>query len=231
MRRLILELAENEISQVGIAIPPFQKIKSLELLHFLRQDSEEFAAIWRVELKTPSLNAKDLPLAGLVSEVQILEQEKSGAYTVFVRGGPILSSLLSSFGVTEGYLFPPIAIRGGKIKICFLGSSRQISDFLEKLKGRGIHYRVVLLAEANFGPDSPLNQLTKKQKEVLTTAYRLGYYDIPRRINSDQLAEKLKIANSTLVEHLRKAERRLIVQVLTRGTDFWFDDSPAEKVP
>jgi hypothetical protein len=228
MRRLILELAEHEISQVGIAIPPFQKIKSLELIHFLRQDSEEFAAIWRVELKTPSLNAKDLPLAGLVSEVQILEQEKSGAYTVFVRGGPILSSLLVSFGVTEGYLFPPIAIRGGKIKICFLGSSRQISDFLEKLALHGIHYRVVLLAEANFGPDSPLNQLTKgKGRFNHRLPPRLLRH--PRKANSNQLAEKLKIANSTLVEHLRKAERRLIVQALTGGTDFWFDEAPKEK--
>jgi hypothetical protein len=229
MRRLILELTQNELTRVGIEIPLFSHLKSIELLHFLRQDSEGFAAIWRVELNDPSLSAKDIPLAGLLSEIQILEQEKTGAYTIFVRGGPILSTALSSLGVTDGYLFPPLAIRDGKIRLTFLGSSKDVSNLLEKMEAAEIHYKVVLLSDAAFGPDSIINQLTEKQHDVLTTAYRLGYYDIPRRINSNQLAEKLKIANSTLVEHLRKAERRLLVQVLTQGNDFWLDEAPAEK--
>jgi predicted DNA binding protein len=58
--------------------------------------------------------------------------------------------------------------------------------------------------------------LTEKQREVLISAHKLGYYDIPRRINSDQLAEHLDIANSTLVEHLRKAEQRLLVHILAQ---------------
>jgi hypothetical protein len=229
MRRLILELTEEELSRIGINIPMFQHIKSLELLHFLRQDWEEFAAVWRVVFKDTAFKAKDLLSTGLLAEVQVLEQEKSGAYTVFIRGGPILSSVLNSMGVVDGYLFPPLAIRDGKIKLSFLGNSKQVSTFLEKMDARGVNYRVVMLTEASFGPDSPLTQLTDKQREVLITAYKLGYYDIPRRINSDQLDARLKIGNSTLVEHLRKAERRLLVQVLTRGNDFWINDSLPEK--
>ena len=72
--------------------------------------------------------------------------------------------------------------------------------------------------------------IEEKQREVLITAYKLGYYDIPRRINSDQLAEKLGIVNSTLVEHLRKAERRLLAQVLEQRNDFWYDEVHADKV-
>jgi hypothetical protein len=229
MRRLILELTEQDLSQLGIEIPLFQHIKSIELLHFLRQDWEEFAAIWRVEFKDFSFKAKDLLSTGMLAEVQVLEQEKNGAYTVFIRGGPILSSVLNSLGVVDGYLFPPLAIRDGKIKISFLGSPKQVETFLQKMDDRHIKYRVMMLSEATFGPDSPLNQLTEKQRQVLTTAYRLGYYDIPRRITTDQLAEKLRIGNSTCVEHLRKAERRLLVQVLTRGTDFWLDEPTTKK--
>jgi predicted DNA binding protein len=111
-------------------------------------------------------------------------------------------------------LFPPIGIRDGKIKISFLGSEGQVREFLEKVDAIGIRYRVVMLTDADFSPISPLNHLTAKQREVLITAYKLGYYDIPRKINSDQLAEKLGIVNSTLVEHLRKAEHRLLVYVI-----------------
>lgn len=230
MRRLILEVSEKELSKVGIEIPPFQKIKSLELLHLLRQDQEEFAAIWRVEFKDASSKIEDLLADGFLVEVQLLEKEKNGTYTVFMRGGPILSSVLSSVGVSAGYLFPPLGIRDGKLKISFLGSSRQVGDFLEKINAKGIRFKVVLLSDASFSPDSPLNRLTEKQREVLITAYKLGYYDIPRRINSDQLAEKLGIVNSTLVEHLRKAERRLLAQVLEQRNDFWYDEVHADKV-
>ena len=48
MRRLILEISEKELTKAGIELPPLMKIKSLELLYFLRQDAEEFAAISRV---------------------------------------------------------------------------------------------------------------------------------------------------------------------------------------
>jgi len=216
MRRLILEFSEKELTKVGIDIPPFQKIKSLELLHFLRQDQEEFGAIWRVEFKNETSQIEDLLADGFLVEVQLLEKEKDGKYTVFMRGGPILSSVLSSVGVKAGYFFPPLGIRDGKIKISFLGNTKQVRDFLEKIDTIGIRYKVILLGDANFSPDSPLNKLTEKQREVLISAYKLGYYDIPRRINSDQLAEHLDIANSTLVEHLRKAEQRLLVHILAQ---------------
>jgi hypothetical protein len=217
MRRLILEASEKELSKVGVEIQPFQKIKSLDLLHFLRQDREEFAAIWRVEFKDASSRIEDLLAGGFLVEVQLLEQEKSRTYIVFMRGGPSLSSVLDSLGLAGGYLFPPLGIREGKIKISFLGSAQQVGEFLEKITAFGIRYRVVLLTDANFSPDSPLNKLTEKQREVLIAAYKLGYYDIPRRINSEELAKKLDIVSSTLGEHLRKAERRLLNNILTEA--------------
>jgi predicted DNA binding protein len=85
---------------------------------------------------------------------------------------------------------------------------------MEKIDYMGIRYRVVLLTDANFSPISPLNQLTEKQREVLIAAHKMGYYDIPRRITSQELGKKLGLVDSTVVEHLRKAEQRLMTQIL-----------------
>jgi hypothetical protein len=219
MRRLILEVPEKELAKVGIEVSVFQKIKSLELLYFLRQDQEEFAAIAHLEFKDPTTKVGVLLANGFLVESQVLEQKQKGIYTVFMRGGPSLSSILNSIGVKSGYLFPPVGIRDGKIKISFLGSARQVREFLEKMNVAEIRYRVVMLADADFSPISPLNNLTEKQREALIDAYKLGYYDIPRKINSDQLAEQLGIANSTLVEHLRKAERCLVMGVLEQRNE------------
>jgi hypothetical protein len=217
MRRLILEASEKELSKVGVAISPVQKIKSLDLLFVLRQDREEFAAVSRIEFKDATSKIEDLLVDGFLIEVQLLEQEKSRTYTVFMRGGPSLSSVLESLGLSGGYLFPPLEIRDGKIKICYLGNNKQVGEFLEKVTALGIRFKVVLLTDANFSPDSPLNKLTEKQKKVLMAAYKLGYYDIPRRINSEELAKKLNIGSSTFGEHLRKAERSLLIHILAEA--------------
>jgi predicted DNA binding protein len=214
MRRLILEVSEKELTKAGIELPPLAKIKSLELLYFLRQDAEEFAAITRIQFKDNTTTFEEFPKGELLIDAQIIEREKNGAYIAFIRSGPSLSSVLSYIGIEDGYLFPPLGIREGKVKFSFLGSEPQIKDFMEKIDAIGIKYRVVLLADADFSPVSVLNQLTQKQREVLIAAYKYGYYDIPRKITSEELANKLGLVDSTVVEHLRKAEQRLITHVL-----------------
>jgi hypothetical protein len=214
MRRLILEISEKELMKFGFEMQSFQKIKSLEFLHFLRQDPEQFAVISRIEFKEDSSKIEDLLDGGLFVEAQVLEKENNRTYTVFLKGGPSLSSILDYLGL-RGYLFPPLEVREDRVTISFLGSSAQVGEFVNKITVFGIKHRVVSLTEANFSPESPLSALTEKQREVLVAAYKLGYYDMPRRINSEKLAEKLNIGGATLGEHLRKAERRLLEHILS----------------
>ena len=214
MRRLILEVSEKELSKVGIELPPFRNVKSLELLYFLKQDQNEFAAISEINFKDENTKIEDLLFGGLLVDIQVLEKQKNGAYIVFLRSGPSLSSVLSSIGIESGYLFPPLGIADGKVKFSFLGNTQQVKEFCEGIAKIGIHYKVILLTDLNFSPISPLNQLTEKQREVLITAYKMGYYDVPRKLNSNDIAKKLGLVNSTVVEHLRKAEQRLIKQIL-----------------
>ena len=214
MRRLILEVTQKELTKIGIEIPPVKKIKSLKLLYFLRQDHEEFAAISEIHFYDSTGKVEDMLVGGFLVDTQLLEKQKNGAHIVFMRGGPSLSSVLSSIGIEGGYLFTPIEIGEGKIKISFLGSELQVKKFLETIDKLGIRYRIVMLGDADFSPASPLNQLTEKQREVLIAAYKLGYYDIPRKITSEELAKNLNLVDSTVVEHLRKAEQRLITHIL-----------------
>jgi predicted DNA binding protein len=214
MRRLILEVSEEELLKVGIEIPPFKNIKSLELLYFVRQDFKEFAAMAQVEFINPEAKMDELFEGGYIVDAQVLERQKNGAYIIFIRSGPTISSALSSIGIESGYLFPPLGMGDGKVKFSFLGNEPQIKAFLESIDQIGMHYKILLLSDLNFSPISPLNQLTGKQRDVLLMAYKTGYYDIPRRITSENLAKKLGLGDSTVVEHLRKAEQRLIRQII-----------------
>ena len=52
--------------------------------------------------------------------------------------------------------------------------------------------------------------LTDRQSEALKRAYGNGYYDFPKKTSSREVAESMGISQSTLLEHLNKAEHKII---------------------
>ena len=60
-------------------------------------------------------------------------------------------------------------------------------------------------------------RLTDRQLEVLRTAYRMGYFERPRRANGSEIAEALDIAPSTFAEHLAAAQSKLLADLLEDG--------------
>ncbi|MFC4358411.1 GAF domain-containing protein [Halobium salinum] len=64
-------------------------------------------------------------------------------------------------------------------------------------------------------------ELTDRQREVLQTAYRSGFFESPRVNSATDVTELLDISQSTFSYHLREAERKLC--------EFLFDETtPAE---
>jgi predicted DNA binding protein len=81
---------------------------------------------------------------------------------------------------------------------------------LESNKWSNNSFKILGLTSIDKKGESLLSKLSIKQRQMLLTAYALGYYEVPRRISSDDLSRHLNIDKSTIVEHLRKAERKLI---------------------
>lgn len=65
----------------------------------------------------------------------------------------------------------------------------------------------------------PFAALTDRQTEVLSTAYRRGFFDQPKGVSGDELADQFDISRSTLHQHLRTAERKLLGTILDRSPD------------
>ncbi|MFC5278945.1 helix-turn-helix domain-containing protein [Halorubrum rubrum] len=69
------------------------------------------------------------------------------------------------------------------------------------------------------------NELSTEQLTVLRTAHRMGYFDVPRRASADDIATELDIAQSTLSERLRVAEKRLFDLVFSAPDGASADDA------
>lgn len=65
--------------------------------------------------------------------------------------------------------------------------------------------------------DTPESLLSGRQSEVLRAALEAGYYEWPRDRDAKSIAADLDIAHSTFLEHLRKAERTLLIDALSRN--------------
>lgn len=55
-----------------------------------------------------------------------------------------------------------------------------------------------------------LQAFPDRQREVLNTAIEMGYYEMPRATTLEELAERVGVAKTTVSQHLRKAERKVI---------------------
>ena len=57
---------------------------------------------------------------------------------------------------------------------------------------------------------SPSSDLSPRQAEVVRAAIEAGYFEWPRRTDAKTVAASLGISHSTFLEHLRKAEGKLL---------------------
>lgn len=65
------------------------------------------------------------------------------------------------------------------------------------------------------------SRLTDRQYEVIERALERGYFEWPRETDSEALAAELGISRATFLEHLRKAQSKLLADALEggRGSD------------
>jgi len=191
MRKMVLEISETEIAKLPNT--PVHMVKSNEILRLLRFDDKEFAAVMRIELKDPSFKIEDmLSYTQLTNaKVELLEQDNNGGLTYFVKGElskGTKQQRLNSIGLSFGGYFPtPLEIIEGKIRMTFLGKPKQLKTLLKAFENIGLHYKVILLAEASFSPSAPLSCLTQKQRNVLVASFKEEYYDVPRKIGHKSL--------------------------------------------
>ena len=71
-----------------------------------------------------------------------------------------------------------------------------------------------LMSKAFMVPtDELLAELTGKQAEALVAAIEAGYYRVPRKVRTEDIARRRKVPRTTFEEHVRKAEAKIMASV------------------
>jgi predicted DNA binding protein len=94
----------------------------------------------------------------------------------------------------------------------------EVSDTVAYCKDHGIPFEITSIREMD-SDSSGRYGLTEAQYEALTTAYGSGYFEIPRGIDLNELAEELDISHQALSERLRRASAALVEDTLLTESD------------
>jgi len=194
-----------------------EKVEVLEALRCFKCDAEGLAIICRIRLKDRSITVQDLLMGnGLLTNIEFLYKEKDGSLVVFIEGRSVVPKLSKDIKPPKMLMArPPNFLDVDRMKVEMIGKENEIKEFLHYTNTwAGNSFKILGLTSIDAKGESLLSMLTARQRQMLLTAYTLGYYDVPRRISSDDLSRHLNVDKSTIVEHLRKAERKLMGSII-----------------
>jgi hypothetical protein len=190
-----------------------EKVKVLDALRCFKCDTQGLAIICRLRLKDRSMTIQDLLMGkGLLTNIELLYKEKDGSLVVFIEGRSCVPKPPKDIKQPKMLMArPPDFLDVDRMKVEMIGKEDEIKKLLQYASKWGNNsFKVLGLTSIDAKGESLLSKLTLRQRHMLLAAYALGYYDVPRRISSDDLSTHLDVDKSTIVEHLRKAERKLI---------------------
>jgi predicted DNA binding protein len=214
MRKITLDIEFNDAARKAQRAT-FEHIEYYRVLEVLKLDYAEGLYVDLIECKTRgNASIRDLKSIGNMEILSVLRSE-GDKHLCLVKGRESKKDTASLREADTNLIFTtPSMISEERAIVSFIGSERDISTFVKLTKAKVGRVTSLSLKKAVYERKDVLSALTDKQKEVLMAAHRNGYYDIPRRISSERLSRKVGLSKPTLLEHLRKAERRMVGAIL-----------------
>jgi predicted DNA binding protein len=214
MRKVVIEI-EPYVTTKEAQKPLFTHIRSYEVLEVLKMDREKSIYVDLIECHLKeNVSIDDLTSIGDMEILSVIRSE--GDKHVCLVLGHQTEAASEAFGGPELNLIytAPSLISEDKVIVSFISSQKDMRKFVEMVKARVGKVVNISFKQSTYEKKHLLSVLTDKQREIMAAAYRYGYYDIPTGISSERLAQKMKISKPTLLEHLRKAERRILTEIL-----------------
>ena len=214
MRKLTLDMVPSGSTKEAMR-PIFDKIQSYEILESLKIDLEECICIDLVEfILKDDVDIKDLAYIGEMEILSVMRSDGNRHVCLIKHHEPEASrDEFRDFDLNIIYTAPTM-ISEDRMVISILGEQAELKRFVELVRPTAERITNMTFKRAAYQKQDILSALTDRQRETVIAAYHHGYYDYPKRISSEDLAKKIRISKGTMIEHLRKAESRILSEIL-----------------
>ncbi|RDI72675.1 helix-turn-helix domain-containing protein [Halopelagius longus] len=164
------------------------------------RDSELTESVWETDEEAGA----ETPVAGSATRGLVVRYD--------------LSNSINDALVSRGFIpDEPVRMQDGRERWTVLvhETRRTVHDRLEEVREEmDADVRVELITAPVDGTGMfRTDALSERQREVYRLARRRGYYTWPRKVSAGELAAEAGVSKATLLEHLRKAESKLLGDV------------------
>ena len=141
----------------------------------------------------------------------VAERTDSHVYVISFTAPELPERLEETAADLVGTCDPDVDDRGATMSL--VGPHEAISGQIGEYEKAGVSPTLERIGGYQ-GPNYPLDGLTARQREVIETAWEMGYYEVPKEVSADDIAAEIDLESSTVNEHLQRAERNLLGQFL-----------------
>lgn len=107
----------------------------------------------------------------------------------------------------------PIVYGDGTMSARVVGDAAVLQRALDTAPS-GVDVRIDEIGRLRGHADDPVTKLSDRQREAVTVALELGYYNQPRGATHEDVAAELGCAPPTASDHLQKAEANIVRAVM-----------------
>jgi nitrogen regulatory protein PII-like uncharacterized protein len=213
MRKVTVDIQLNpKMKKAGG--PILDALKSLRVIEVLKIDFEKGIKAFVAEMEFKEGHTLDEFREQKNMEVLNVLKEEGNKYTCIIKGHvpKQFKKMMKEFDL-DLIWDAPMLLSSDKVVFSAIGDQKNIKKFIEAINLIGKATNISFKKGA-FKEHDLLSVLTDKQREIVIEAMKTGYYDYPKKINSEDLSKRVGVSKATLLEHLRKAEGRLLKNLL-----------------
>ncbi len=225
MKTISFEFRTADLEAIGL-IPRgfFSRYEEVELLETLRLERGWRLQLLRVRRRGPLRTAVELAresqrirrMYGL-EELELVERRpRTRDYILLVRqrNPAEIARLLT---VAGGEITPVAPFRADPehTVATFYGDETALRRVVSRLGRDGMPFQVLRTSGRPYWGPTGSEELTERQRSILSRAWALGYYSVPRRTSLTRLAKVTGQSPPALSKMLRRAEGRLVARFLS----------------
>ncbi len=182
----------------------------MEISYFLPYDLEKSIGNSIIEIMHYNIDSiiQEIRNHPSVFQFSILEQEDKKVKFNVKTKDPYLLYAVIKCGVLINF---PVRVKDGYAYWRLISSRKSIDQLLTLFEQRNIDFELLRIGKSPYLLEDEKHKLTYNESNVLDEAISLGFFEIPRNISLEELANKLGKSKSALSVMLRKIIKKKVM--------------------
>ncbi|MFW9940652.1 MAG: helix-turn-helix domain-containing protein [Candidatus Thorarchaeota archaeon] len=187
----------------------FPDIK-MEISYFLPYDLEKSIGNSAIEILHYNIDSiiEAIKTHSSVIDFGILEQEENRVKFNVKTKDPYLLYAVIKCGVLIDF---PVRVEDGYAYWRLVSSREQIDQLLTLFEQKNIDFELLRIGKSPYSLEDDKNKLTLDELNILDKAISLGFFEIPRKISLEELANQMGKSKSALSVMLRKIIKKKVL--------------------